>query len=119
MSLTVPVLREAFRHYQAWRSLYEAHEVDDTLVCQDGTGLSLWDVAYLIENLRMLPPRQREAIQFCFIENMKEADAAVRMGVSRTNPVSMYANTGLTRLLGFIREGRLPRFQENTEREAG
>lgn len=117
MPLSVPLLREVLRNYQSWRSLFEAREVEDTIT-DDGVSISLWDVEYLIANLRVLPPRQRQAIQFCLIENMREQDAAVRMGVSPTNPVSMYATSGLTKLVALVRVGALPRFQER-EQEAG
>lgn len=118
MPLSVPLLREVLRNYQGWRSLYEAREVGDTLADGDYS-ITLWDIEYLIENLRVLPPRQRQAIQFCLIENMREQDAAVRMGVSPTNPVSMYATSGLTKIVSMVRAGALPRFQESSEREAG
>lgn len=101
--------------------MYEADGVD-TLAGPDGFSISLWDIEYLVNNLSLLPPRQRQAIQFCLIENMKESDAAVRMGVSPTNPVSMYASSGLTKLIALVRAGVLPRFQESdhrSEREAG
>lgn len=120
MPLTVPLLREALRNYQHWKSLFEAREVPDVLDSeQTGYALSLWDIEYLIDNLHLLPPRQRQAIQFCLIENMKEKDAAVRMGVSPTNPVSMYAMSGLTKLVALVKAGALPRFRESDEREAG
>ena len=119
MSLTVSLLREVLRNYQGWKSLYEAREVGDTIT-DEGYSLTLWDVEYLIVNLRLLPPRQRQAIQFCLIENMREQDAAVRMGVSPTNPVSMYATSGLSKLVALVRAGALPRFQEaQHEREVG
>lgn len=118
MPLSVPLLREVLRNYQSWRSLYEAREVGDT-IHDDDYSLTLWDVEYLISNLRLLPPRQRQAIQFCLIENMLEKHAAVRMGVSATNPVSMYATSGLTKLVALIQAGALPRFRESQEREVG
>lgn len=117
--LTVPILRELLRHYQAWRSLYEAREVDDVICSSQGFCVSLWDLEYIIENLVVLPPRQRQAIQFCLIENMKETEAARRMGVSPTNPVAMYASSGMIRIIAMIREGLLPRFTETDQERAG
>lgn len=113
------LLREVLRNYQSFQSIFETDGVD-TLSGPDGFQISLWDVEYLVKNLSLLPPRQRQAIQFCLIENMKETDAAVRMGVSPTNPVSMYATSGLTKLVALARAGALPRFQErDDQREAG
>ena len=99
-----------FRQYQAWKSAYEAHEVDDVLK-HGAFEISLWDLEYLIKSLDLLPPRQQQAIRLCFLCNLREEDAAVRMGVSRTNPVSMYANAGLTKILAMIESGDLPRFR--------
>lgn len=110
MDLTVPLLRELFRQYQAWRSAYEAREVDDVLVHQ-GFEISLWDLEYLIESIDRLPVRQQQAIRLCFLANLRESDAAVTMGVSPTNPVSMYANSGLSKILAMIKGGELPRFR--------
>lgn len=114
----MPVLREVLRHYQAFRSVFETDGVD-TLTGPDGFEISLWDVEYLVQSLSLLPPRQRQAIQFCLIENMKETDAAVRMGVSPTNPVAMYAASGLSKIIAMIQAGQLPRFRMDQEREAG
>ena len=115
--LTVEVLRELLRHHQAWHSLFEAREVEDVLEYQD-IAVSLWDLDYLVVALKRLPPRQREAIQYCFLEGMRESDAAVRMGVSPTNPVSMYANEGVKKILVMIVAGDLPRFRYEAERES-
>ena len=109
----MPLLREVLRNLQSFRSVFEADGVD-TLHGPDGFSISLWDIEYLVSNLTLLPPRQRQAIQFCLIDNMKESDAAARMGVSRTNPVSMYAASGLAKIIGFIDDGKLPRFQDTT-----
>lgn len=94
--------------------MYEAQEVGDVLAIS-GFEVSLWDVDYLVSNLRLLPTRQREAIEWCFLEGLREQDAAVKMGVSRTNPVSMYANEGLKKLLCLIEAGALPRFKYDVE----
>lgn len=54
-----------------------------------------------------LPLGQRRAIQLFFVENMRERDAALLMGVSETNPVGMYAMTGLEQLLCWMDAGKL------------
>jgi hypothetical protein len=108
-SLSVPVLREVFRHFLAFQALYEAHGVDE-IVGPHGISFTLWDVEYLVEQVGLLPPRQAQAIQLCLIANVKEVDAAILMGVSPTNPVCAYASAGLSKMIGWIEEGRLPRF---------
>lgn len=109
-SVDLSVLREMLRHYQAFCALYEAERVD-TLTAPDGTEWCLWDLKMLVERgLPLLPERQREAIYWCFLENKRERDAAVAMRVASTNPVSMYANHGLAKLIGFIEDGTLPMY---------
>lgn len=115
--LSVKVLRDLMRQYQAWHSMYESGEVADVLV-YGSFSISLWDLDYLVDNLHRLPRRQNEAIRFCFLENLKESDAAVRMGVSPTNPVSMYANEGLKKILAMIEDGSLPRFRYEHQESA-
>lgn len=117
MALTVSVLRELFRHYQEWRAIYEKDGVD-TVQAPDGQEYSLWDIQYLAKQLHRLPPQQREAIRLCLIDNMKESDAAIQMGVSPTNPVAMYATSGLEKLVEMVEGGEFPRFLEGRwERE--
>ena len=116
-ALTVPILRELFRHHQAWHSAFEAHEVTDVLV-SSGVEISLWDLDYLVSCVDRLPARQSQAIRLCLLENLREEDAAVAMGVSRTNPVSMYANSGLQKILAMIERGDLPRFRPDDDGES-
>jgi len=104
------VLRELFRNLQAFRAVFEAEGVE-TLSGPDGQVWNLWDLEYLYEQIVFLPPRQRQAIQLCLFANIKETDAAVMMGVSPTNPVSMYAASGIRKLIIMIQEGKFPRFQ--------
>lgn len=100
-----------FRNLQAFRSLYEADGVD-VLPDPSGQMWSLWDLEYLLEEgLPLLPVRQRQSIMLCLVLNMRERDAAILMGVSPTNPVSMYASSGLMKLLEMMDEGTLSRFK--------
>jgi hypothetical protein len=115
--LTVTVLRELFRNLQAFRAVFEADGID-TLIGPDGTEWSLWDLDYLYKQLPILPLRQHQAIELCLVQNVKESDAAVMMGVSRTNPVAMYATVGLTKLIAMIEAGHFPRFRFTDEQEA-
>lgn len=86
----------------------------ESLRCPGGIEINLWDIQYLYEQTSRLPRRQRQAIQLCLVENRKEVDAAIIMGVSPTNPVAMYATSGIAKLLIMIDEGKLERFQPPT-----
>lgn len=109
--IEIATLRALFRNLQAFRSTYELYGVD-TVRQADGTEWSLWDLEYLLnEGVSRLTKRQQEAIWLCYIYNLKERDAAVTMGVSDTNPVGMYANKGLAKLVLLIESGELPRFR--------
>lgn len=105
--------RELIRNLQHWRSLYEAMEVDDVLVASDSRSYSLWDVQTFYEQRIVVPPRMRQSIRFCLFENMKEQDAAVKMGIAATNPVSVYATIGLTTMLAKASKGELPGYVVN------
>ena len=108
--MKVGVLRELFRHLQAWESLYESDHVD-VITGPDGTEYHLSDIQYLFSCRDRLSPRQREAIELCLYENVKERDAARMMAVSETNPVAMYATNGLRRICDMITAGELPRYR--------
>lgn len=95
--------RELIRNLQQWRALYENREIDDVLVASDGRSYSLWDAEKFYAHRVVLPERMQQSIQFCLYENMKERDAAVRMGIKPTCPVAIYSTVGLTHLLA---EGR-------------
>ena len=115
MAFDVATLRALFRNLQAFRALYETEGVD-TLIDPDGVEWTLWDLMALYRVLPKLPARQHQAIELCFVQNMKEAEAAVAMGVSHTNPVSIYANNGLTKLIAMVKSGQVDGFK--LEREA-
>lgn len=104
----VSVHRELIRNLQQWRALYEAMEVPDILVAANGLSYALWDVEVFYQQRTACPDRQRESIRYCLYENMKERDAAVRMGISASNPVSVYATIGLTTMLLKASQGELP-----------
>lgn len=100
--------RELIRNLQHWRSLYEAMEAPDILMASDTRSYSLWDVQVFYEARTIVPDRMQQSIQFCLYENMKERDAAVRMGIAPSNPVSVYATIGLTTMLAKATSGELP-----------
>lgn len=58
-----------------------------------------------------LPVRQQQAIELFLVWNMPEEEAALAMGLTKTNPIGMYATSGLGRLLNLMDEGYLPRFR--------
>lgn len=105
----VNTLRELIRNLQSWAALHEAREVDEILI-DHATGIEwcLWDVQHLYAQRHRLPQQMRLAIEFCLFENMKEKDAAVRMGVAESNPVAMYATVGLTKIIAMSRSGEVP-----------
>ncbi|MFD7835549.1 hypothetical protein [Streptomyces sp. NPDC059761] len=113
MTIPVRVLRELFRHLQAWNALYES-EGKDTIKGPDGTEYCIHDITRLYNEAvdgkdrngkHLLSPRQRQAIQLFLIENRAERDVARIMGVSEDNPVASYATQGLTRLNELISLG--------------
>ena len=106
--LTVATLRELLRNLQAFRSYYMA-EHQDTIRDHLGREWCLWDIEYIYEQRILLSPRQRQAIELCLFDNMTEESAAIKMGVSPTNPVAMYATDGLRKLVLLIEQGALRR----------
>lgn len=115
--IEVRVLRELFRNLQAFEALHESEGID-TLRGPDGQDWSLWDVQYLYSCRALLSPRQRQAIELCLHDNLKERDAARMMGISEDNPVAIYANNGLKRLITLAQAGALPGFRPDLAREA-
>lgn len=80
-----------------------------------GVEYSIWDIEYLYQQAERLPHQQRRAITLCLIEGMRETDAAVAMGVSPTNPVAMYATSGIKKIISWIDSGELPRYRSGAE----
>lgn len=114
--LELATLRVLLRNLQGFRSLYEDYGVD-TITGPDGEEYSLWDLEYLVrEGLPLCTKRQQEAVFWCLLMNRKEKDAAVLMGVAETNPVSMYSNKALQRMLDGVESGELPRFSNHLVR---
>lgn len=119
LPLTVEILRAMLRNLLAFRALYET-EGKDILTGPDGTEWSLWDLEHLYEAaIRDLPRRQSQAIQLFLVYNMREADVAEAMGLSRTNPIGMYATSGIERVLEWVQEGRMARFRDEESGGAG
>lgn len=95
-----------------FRAVYE-DSGQDTLYHPEVGEWSLWDVEYLFQESQggMLFPRQAQAIELCWVQNMKESDAAERMGILPSNPVGMYANEGARTMIEVIEAGRMDRFR--------
>ncbi len=106
-SIELVALRRFFKHLQPWRAFYEATGKD--VISSGGVDYSLHDFEALWGMSRpMLSPRQAEAIELCLIMDMRERDAAVVMGIAPSNPVYIYANDGLKRIIKSIYLGDLP-----------
>lgn len=112
--LSVKLLRELFRNIQQFRALYETEGIDE-VTGPNGDVFSYFDLEYLYQQLYRLPVRQRQAIELCLVQNKRESEAAVMMGVSPTNPVSMYAASGLEKLVAMVQTGGLRCYQEYEE----
>lgn len=113
----VNTLRELFRNLQAWHSLYEAREVEDTLTsAETGMTWTLFDVDYLYEQRSRLPQQMRVVIELYLYQNLLEEETAIRLGVARTNPVAIYATAGLTKLVAMAKGGELSGFHWESKR---
>lgn len=103
-------LRDLFRYLSDFRATFEATGLE-IITTPYGRTWSLWDLEYLYKiACERLSLRQQQAITLCLIHGVREADAAEMMGVSRTNPVMMYATLGLHLLLEMIDHGEIDRF---------
>jgi hypothetical protein len=109
----VAELRTLFRHLEELRSLYECEGVDEVETPQ-GNRWSLWDLEYLYRESQKsdnLTTRQSQAIALCLVQGFSEKEASRIIGTAPTNPVAIYANQGLARLIDLIENGKLRRFQ--------
>ncbi len=96
------------RHLQDWRATHEASGLIEVICCPDGSEWSIWDIELLLDRgLPLIPHRQAEAIRLYLIEGLKEQDTAIRMGLSPTNPVGMYATNGIKALCALIDAGQI------------
>lgn len=118
-------LRLLFRNLLAFQSLYESEGISE-ITAPNGSNWSYFDLCYLYDAAMRrpcgdkdfdrehpcLPLRQQQAIELFLVLNFPEDKAAEIMGLSRTNPIGMYATSGLTRLLRLMDTGYLPRFAD-------
>ena len=110
--MDVTTLRELFRNLEGFRAVYEDEGVD-VIFDPDGFEWCLHDLEYLYRQLPILSLRQRQAIELYLVQNKREDEVAILMGTLPSNPVGMYATTGLQRLITMIEDGRFPRFRSD------
>lgn len=108
--MELATLRQMLRHLQEFWSLYELSG-KSTLIDPNGYEWSVFDLQYLYDCRVHLSRRQKQAIELCFYHNLKERDAARMMGISANNPVSVYANNGLKKILQMVDSDELRRFR--------
>ena len=110
--MTVSLLRSMFKNLKQFRVLREDIGLD-VISSPDGCKWSIWDLEALYDaSQTMLSDRQAQAIRMFLVDGMFEADCAELMGVSRTNPIGMYATNGLERIVMLIND-RLIRGYQN------
>jgi hypothetical protein len=105
----VQTLRSLFRNLHAFRACYETDGVAE-IVDPDGISWTIWDLEKLYHvavRSDLLPVRQRQAIEMFLVLNMSEADVAQVMKIKASNPVGMYATSGLIHLLAEIDAGKV------------
>ena len=104
------MLREAFRNLHHFRAVYESDGVD-IVIGPNGFEICLWDLEYLFERSKdVLPLRQRQAIEWFLVMNLKESTVAEMMGISASNPIGSYATAGINNLVNMIESGEFPSF---------
>jgi hypothetical protein len=114
--LDVKSLRKLFRHLGEFHDLV-VETGTDTLT-YEGEEWSYYDLEYLFTETQSgrLPVRQAQAIKWFLVAQLREEDVAVKMGLKPTNPIGMYATSGLEKLVLWIETGQLSRFRpESTD----
>lgn len=106
-ALTVDTLRTLFRGLAQFRAAHQDLGID-TITDNHGVAWSIWDIESLYRATQeVLPARQAQAIRLFLVEGLFEADAAEKMGISRTNPIGMYATDGLVRIISLVEDRRI------------
>jgi hypothetical protein len=103
----VQELRSLLRHLHAFRACYETDGVSE-ITGPNGVVWSLWDLEEIYRvavKTDLLPFRQRQAIEMFLVLNMSEADVALAMNIRASNPIGMYATSGLVHLLQQMDDG--------------
>jgi hypothetical protein len=94
--MTWGLLEQILRHYYEFRSLYEREGIEE--ICIRGNIVNVHD---LLRGIKDLPLRQRQAVVYMCIENLREVDAAqIMLPESKwSSPVGVYKRTGLAKLV--------------------
>lgn len=112
MPVDVDTLRRLFRNLEDFHILVQETGIYVIPGEVEGEEWSYFDLRYLFDESQIrLPVRQAQAIRFFLVGQQREEDVAVMMGLKPTNPIGMYATTGLTRIVSWIEEGELPRYK--------
>ncbi len=91
-------LRKVLRNY---RSLL-ASSADDV-----DAAVTLFDLGQILDDERVLTPRQREAIRLNLLDERSAADTAIAMGIT-SNSLYELLRAGLRRLLVYLQTQKLP-----------
>jgi len=105
----VQQLRSFFRNLHAFRAVFESDNVAE-IRDPDGITWSIWDLEELYRvavKTDLLPFRQRQAIELFLVLNMPEDKVAEALGIKASNPVGMYATSGLVHLLKAIDDNKV------------
>jgi hypothetical protein len=101
MTISVRFLRETLRHYEEFRDAVSNGASDIVIDPSTGEQLCFYD---LLKGWETLTDRQRQAVYFWVMCDMKEADAAVAMGYDSrkgTSHVRDYAVAGMKKMAKF------------------
>ncbi|WP_267716684.1 hypothetical protein [Streptomyces sp. CoH17] len=88
---------KVLRGYQTWQAAVEDHNIDTIRVGDEE--YCFYDI---LDGIKTLPPRQRQAFDLIVIEGKKEVQAAREMGFQRwSTPVQQYKNIAVKKLWNF------------------
>jgi predicted DNA-binding protein (UPF0251 family) len=103
-------------NYSKTRSLRKAIKAllklssDAELLGSEGAIIIMTDVKSGLDMysspFKVLTPRQRECIQLCLVEDMKETDAATLLGISQQS-VNGSVNSGVRRIQEYLLKGEM------------
>lgn len=105
------LFRKVFRNLRAFRAAYEDYGTDE-IIGPGGIELNLHDLERLYEERHRLSRRQKEALELFLHDDVREKDVAEIMGVSKTNPVAIYATQGLRKMYRMIKSGEIAGFED-------
>lgn len=106
VTITVDGLRVVLRGLLAWRDLFDRYgDVLYTVTDPFGVEWELHEVERLYQmSQEVLTRRQAQAVRYFLVDNMREEDVAVAMGIKPSNPIGLYATEGLRRIVELANE---------------